>query len=392
MLKIKDNIYWTGHIDWDLRSFHGYSTPSGSTYNAYLLLDDEPLLIDTVKHYGYDDLVAGIRAVIEPSRIKYIVSNHAEMDHSGSLPALLELCPKARVICSPKGAEGLKRHFKRELPLSTVNSGDTLATGKNKFKFFLTPMVHWPDSMVTYLENERVLFSSDAFGQHYASSLRFAEEAGPDIVFKEAAKYYANIILPYGQLVNAVLDALAALDVEMICPAHGLIFRREEDIAKIVSLYRRWANHETGRRSVIIYDTMWHSTEKMARRIYQIMRAQDIETSLINLQTTHISDAVTEIMLSRLVIMGSPMLNNHVLPTIGGLLTYIKGLKPRNRKGMTFGSYGWAQAGFKELEDGLAESGIELVSPGHYFQYIPDELELENLNDMAEAVKMVMDT
>jgi flavorubredoxin len=386
MLKIKEDVWWVGYIDWDLRNFHGYSTPQGSTYNAYLILDQKPTLVDTVKHYGFEEMLSRIKQVIDPSKIQYIISNHTEMDHSGSIDKLLESCPQAQVVCSPKGQEGLKRHFKKKWNFKVVNTGDTLNIGKRNLKFFLTPMVHWPDSMATYLEEDKILMPNDAFGQHYASEERFADEVGRDIVLKEAAKYYANIVMPYGAQVIKALGALKDLAIEMICPSHGLIWRKEEDIKGILRLYNKWANYESEKKAVIVYDTMWHSTEMMAQKLYELLDKENIPVKLCHLAITDPSDIITDVMLSKVVAVGSPILNNKIFPKIGGFLTYLKGLKPRNRFGFTFGSYGWSKVGFKELEDSLKEAGMELISEGKYFQYIPDEEELKSLQDVAAKV------
>jgi len=300
MKKIATDIYWTGYIDWDLRNFHGYSTPTGSSYNAYLIVDENPTLIDTVKYYGFSEMVSRIKEIIDPAKIKYIISNHTEMDHSGTIDKMLELCPDAEVVCSPKGEEGLKKHFKKNWKFKVVNSGDELTIGSRTLHFLLMPMVHWPDSMATYLKNDKILFSNDAFGQHHASYQRYAGEIGIDVVLEAAAKYYGNIVMPYGNQVLKVLDALKSINVKMICPAHGLIWRKEEDIQKIIALYRKWASHETENKAVIIYDSMWHSTEKMALSLNQMLDKENISVTRLNLQTTHISDAVTEILGSKL--------------------------------------------------------------------------------------------
>ncbi|MBU1924371.1 MAG: FprA family A-type flavoprotein [Candidatus Omnitrophica bacterium] len=398
MVEIKKGIYWTGYIDWDLRNFHGYSTPSGSTYNAYLILDEKPTLIDTVKYYGFEQMLHRIKQIIDPAKIRYIVSNHTEMDHSGSIGELLKLCPKAEVICSPKGHEGLTRHFlsapEKDKPswnFKVVNNGETVSLGKRTLQFFLTPMVHWPDSMVSFCEEEKILFSNDAFGQHHASSQRFVDEAGLDIILKEAAKYYANIVMPYGPQVLKALEALGTLKLEMICPSHGLIWREKTDIQKIVSLYQKWANYESDVKAVIIYDTMWHSTEKMALKLYELLDVKGVDVKLVNLKDTHISDAMTEVMSSRVVCIGSPILNNRVLPAVGGFLTYLKGLKPKNRFGFAFGSYGWAKVGFKELEQALEEAGIKAIADAKYFQYVPAKSELDSLNETADKIKQLLD-
>lgn len=387
MIKIKDNIYWAGYIDWDLRIFHGYSTPYGSTYNAYLILDDSPTLIDTVKHYGFEQMLKEIKEIIDPSKIKYIVSNHTEMDHSGSIGQLLKYCPEAQVICSPKGYEGLKRYFKQEWRFKVVNNLETVNIGKYNLNFVLTPMVHWPDSMATYLKEEQILFSNDAFGQHYASWEKFADQVGIDIVLQEAAKYYANIVMPYGEQVLKVLNTLKSVPLSMILPSHGLLWRRREDIDQIIKCYNQWAQYVSDNRVVIIYDTMWHTTEKLAINLYELLVKENIPVKLINLDKTHISDAITQVMLSKFVLLGSPILNNKILPSIGGFLTYLGGLKPKNRFGFTFGSYGWSKQGFKELEDALTQVGIRLISEGKYFQYLPDEKELLVLKEVVLKIK-----
>ena len=390
-MRVKEGIFWTGHIDWKLRSFHGYLTPLGSTYNAYVIVDQKPAVIDTVKSYGFKDMLKGLKRVVDPEKIEYIISNHTEMDHSGSIKALLDLCPKATVVCSPKGKEGLTRHFKKDWNFKVVTSGEELSLGGRTLRFFPVPMVHWPDSMVTYCPQEKILFSNDAFGQHFASDYRFADEANRETIFKEATKYYANIVLPYGAQVLKALDALSGLDIEMICASHGLIWRTEENIKKIVSLYRKWASHQADSGVVIVYDSMWHSTETMAFRLAQITENAGIPVKLFNLQATHISDIIPEVMLNKCLMVGTPALNNQVLPTVGAFLIYLKGLKPKNRLAFTFGSYGWSKKAFLELEVSLKEAGMELVAEGKYFRYIPEESELSSLAEAVHKIKEVFD-
>ncbi|MEI8349570.1 MAG: FprA family A-type flavoprotein [Candidatus Omnitrophota bacterium] len=389
-MMIKKDIYWTGYIDWALRNFHGYSTPSGSTYNAYLLLDEKPTLIDTVKRYGYEEMLYNIREVIDPSKIRYIISNHTEMDHSGSIGKMLEHCPGAEVVCSAKGEEGLKKHFGSDWKFKVVTTGDSISIGKRTLKFFPVPMVHWPDSMVTYCPQEKILFSNDAFGQHHASSERFADEVGIETVCKEAEKYYANIVLPYGSQVVKALEALQSLPIETICPSHGLVWRRAEDIKRIIALYTQWAQYQSEPRVAIVYDTMWHSSEKMALRLCQLLEKDGLAVKLMSLQAVHISDAMTEVMRSRVICIGSAILNNKILPSMGAFLTYMKGLKPKNRSGFTFGSYGWSQIGFKELEDALHESGITKLCDSVYSNWVPDEGELKRLEEVVIKIKQAI--
>ncbi len=386
MHTISPDIYWTGYIDWDLRNFHGYDTPSGSTYNSFLIVDEKPTLIDTVKYYGADEMIARIREIIDPSKIEYIISNHTEMDHSGSIDRLLTLCPNAQVVCSPKGFEGLKRHFKKDWHFKVVQTGDELCIGKRTLKFVLMPMVHWPDSMATYCSQDKILFPNDAFGQHRASSERYADELGSDIVFDDAAKYYANIVTPYGAQVLKALEAIQSLEIKQILPSHGLLWRESKDIEKIVSLYNRWARYEPESKVLIIYDTMWQSTKMLAERFEQLIDQAGVPVKMISLQQAHMSDIVTDIQSSTVVLFGTPILNNRMLPTMGGLLMYLKGLKTKNRFALSFGSYGWSKIGFKEFEQSIKDAGFEFLADGTYVQFVPDEQDLKRIDELIPLI------
>jgi len=388
-IAIKPGIYWVGGIDWDVRNFHGYLTQRGTTYNAYLIIDEKVTLVDTVKHYLFDEMLARIKSLIDPSKIDYLISNHVEMDHSGSLPKMISLAPHATVITSPQGEKGLRRHYKQDWKMHVVKSGDTLSVGKRTLQFFLTPMVHWPDSMVTYIPEEKLLLPNDAFGQHIATSERFDDEACWDILHEEAAKYYANIVLPYGEQVKKALAALATLDIEMVAPSHGLIWRMY--FPKIVEAYRRWSAHETEKRALIVYDTMWGSTERMAYSLLEGLEEAGVPVTIRNLKTMHISDIMTDVLRSKAVLIGSPTLNNGVLPTVGGFLTYLAGLRPRNRIGFAFGSYGWGGQAVKEIEVIMKNLGWNIPREGVNIQYIPDEGELQEVkeigNKLGEMIK-----
>ena len=261
-VEIKPDIYWVGGIDWDIRNFHGYLTQRGTTYNAYLIIDKKITLVDTVKHYLFDELFSRIKEIVDPSKIDYIISNHVEMDHTGSLPKLLRFCPNAKIITSTRGEKGLKRHYKKDWDFQVVQSGDTLNIGKRTLHFVHIPMVHWPDSMVTYIPSDKLLLPNDAFGQHIASSERFDDELEWGMLQEEAAKYYANIVMPYGDQVKKALAALGELDIDMIAPSHGIIWRSY--IPQILKEYHKWAAYESDDKALIVYDSMWGSTEKMA--------------------------------------------------------------------------------------------------------------------------------
>jgi len=378
-LEIKKSIYWVGAIDWNLRNFHGYSTQMGSTYNAYLIVDKKIVLVDTVKHYMFDEMLGKIKSVIDPSKIDYIISNHTEMDHSGSILDMKDIAKDAIVICSPNGEKGLKKHFKKDLNFKVVNTGDSINIGKRNLNFVLMQMVHWPDSMATYMPEEKLLLPNDAFGQHIASTERFDDEFGWDKVKIEAAKYYANIILPYGAQVNKALETVSGLDIDMIGPSHGLMWRRY--IKDIIGLYKKWANNACEKKAVITYDTMWHSTEEMAYSIRDIFDEKNIPCEMRNLQTNHISDVMTAILEAKYICVGSSTLNNGMLPTVSAFLTYMKGLAPKNRIGIAFGSYGWGGQSISDIENIMEGAKFELPAKGLKIQWVPDDKELVELKN-----------
>ncbi|PKM88683.1 MAG: MBL fold metallo-hydrolase [Firmicutes bacterium HGW-Firmicutes-12] len=379
--KIKENIYWVGAIDWDIRNFHGYATQRGTTYNAYLIIDEKITLIDTVKHYLYDEMIARISAVIDPSKIDYIVSNHVEMDHSGGLPKLLELIPNAKVITSPNGEAGLKAHYQSEWDFHVIKSGETINIGKRNLSFVTTPMLHWPDNMVGYLVEDKILFSNDAFGQHIASSERFDDQYPFDIIQEEAAKYYANIVLPYGTQVQKALEPLQDLDIEIIAPSHGIIWRSQ--IQTIINAYRKWSSNETDHKAVIVYDTMWNSTERIAYAIQAAFEDIGVNTQMRNLKTVHISDIMTDVLTAKYICVGSPTLNNNMMPNVAAFLTYMKGLAPKKRTGLAFGSYGWGGQSIGQVEEVLAGLGFELLDKIK-LQYIPVT---EQLQEAIQKIK-----
>jgi len=382
--EIKPNIYWVGGIDWDLRSFHGYNTPRGTTYNAYLIVDNKITLIDTVKHYLFNEMLYRIKEIVDPSKIDYIVSNHVEMDHSGSITKLLEICPNAKIITSTHGEKGLNLHYKKELNLKVVNSGDKLNIGKKTLTFFHIPMVHWPDSMVTYIPSDKLLLPNDAFGQHIASAERFDDELEWGILKEEAAKYYANIVMPYGDQVKKALETLTKLDINLIAPSHGIIWRKY--ITDILKEYTKWANFETENKALIVYDSMWGSTQKIAYALYEGLEETGIKVTIRNLKNTPISDIINDVLSSKFILLGSPTMNNTMLPSMGGFLTYLKGLKPRKRIGFVFGSYGWGGQAVGEMERILKELSWDLPIKSININYIPNENDLKNIKNIGKIL------
>lgn len=373
-VKIKENIYWVGGIDWDLRDFHGYKTHRGSTYNAYLIIDEKVTLIDTVKHYLYDEMVERISKIIDPGKIDYVISNHVEMDHSGGLPGIMNAAENAVVVASPNGEKGLEAHYKKDWNFKVVKSGETLNIGKRNISFHLTPMIHWPDNMVTYLHEDKILFSNDAFGQHIATSERFDDQLPYGIIQEEAARYYANIVLPYGSQVQKALESISGLDIEVIAPSHGIMWRSH--IPDILAEYKKWSENQTENKALIIYDSMWESTRKIAYAVQSAFEEKGAATKLLNLKTNHVSDIMTEVLTAKYICVGSSTLNNNMLPNVSAFLTYMKGLAPKDRIGLAFGSYGWGGQSIEQVEEVLKTSGFEMLDRIR-IQYIPDADVLE---------------
>ena len=378
-VKIKPGVYWVGGIDWNLRNFHGYITPRGSTYNAYLIIDEKVTLIDTVKHYLFDEMKARISSVIDPKEIDVVVSNHVEMDHSGSLPKILDIIPDATLVTSTNGERGLKKHFDKEWNFNIVDAGDHLSIGKRTLDFVPIPMVHWPDSMVTYSNQDKILFPNDAFGQHIATTERFDDQLDWGILKEEAAKYYANIVFPYGGQVQKALKVLSNLDFDTIAPSHGIIWRNH--LKDMISLYNQWSMNETKPYVVIVYDTMWGSTEKLAYALASVFQDEGIDVRYHNIQNTPFSTIITDVLEAQIIAIGSPTLNNNMLPTIGGFLTYLKGLRPKNRIGFVFGSYGWGGQAVKLIEKILTDLKWDIPEDSLNINYVPNEEDLEKVRN-----------
>lgn len=365
-IELIDGVYWVGVVDWNLRDFHGYTTPRGGTYNAYLLIDEKIALVDTVKNAFAGEMIDRIKEIVDPGKIDFVISNHVEMDHSGSLPEIMKIVPDAVVICSEKGKEGLSKYYGGNWNFKTVKTGDELKLGRRTLFFINNPMLHWPDSMASYIKEDKLLFSNDMFGQHLASSFRFDEGATnppgyeSDIVMEEAAKYYANILMPFDALILKKIEEMQKLGItpKMIAPSHGIIWKHPD---KIINAYLNWAKGISKDKVVIIYDTMWNSTEIMAREILRGASDSGIEASIYHLRRNEWSEIVTEVLESRAVIIGSPTLHNDIFPTVSGFLTYLMGLRPRNKIYATFGSFGWAGGAVKAVNEKLRSAGNESV-------------------------------
>ena len=384
--EIAKDIYSVGVIDWNIRDFHGYSTYQGTTYNAFLIVDEKVVLIDAVKKEFSEELVSNIASVVDPKRIDLVISNHTEMDHSGGLPRIMHRIGEDKPLyCSQMGHKDLSRHFPQKWNYRPVSDGEVLTLGKRSIKFFETRMLHWPDSMFSYVQEDALLFSSDAFGQHYAGPERFDDEIG-EAIMPHAKKYFANILMPYSPLILKLVNrlTLAKLRLETICPDHGVIWRK--DPGRIVGSYVDWSNQAPARKAVVVYDTMWHSTETMAFSIVDALYREGVDAKPIHLRKVHRSEIMTEILDAGAVIVGSPTLNNGLFPTVSDFLTYMKGLKPRNKVAAAFGSYGWSGESVKILSEELDAMKFQMIQPAVRVQYVPDEQGLGACRDLAARV------
>jgi anaerobic nitric oxide reductase flavorubredoxin len=381
-VEIKPDIYWVGAIDWATRDFHGYVIPNGTTYNNYLILDEQITLVDAVRHDFAEVSIENIKGLTDPSKIRNVIVNHIENDHVSGIDAIMQLTPDATVYMTDRGKKGLGRFFDiSKWDIRVVKTGDTLNIGRKNLLFLETPMLHWPDSMMTYVREDKLLISQDAFGQHYASAARFDDEfiaAFSLSELEDAVKdYYANILMPFGTLIkNKIAEVQKlGLEIDMIAPDHGIIWRK--DPSRITGMYLDMADGKADMKVVIIYDTMWHSTEQMTVPLVQGIKDESVDVKVIKLRASPVSLAVKEFWKSRGCLIGSPTLNNSMFPTIAEFLAYLKGLRPKNRIVGAFGSYGWGGGAVRDIYEEVKKIGLEIVEQGVQVVYKPSGEDLK---------------
>lgn len=383
---IADNVYWVGAIDWTIRDFHGYLTSRGTTYNAYLVMADEITLIDSVKRPFVPEMLSRIASVVEPSKISTVISNHAEMDHSGGLPETLAVVQPKQFFASKLGVKTLSKQLDLPQEITPVADGQTLSLGNMTLQFMETRMLHWPDSMFSYLPERELLFSQDAFGMHLATSERFDDEVDDWLLDYEAAKYYANILTPFSPLVTKLLAKVGEvkLPLSMIAPDHGPVWRK--DLGRIVGLYDHWAQMKPTRKAVIVYDTMWQSTTKMAQAYGEGLAAGGAYVRQFPLSASHRSDVATELLEAGALIVGTPTINNNMYPTVADCLTYLRGLNRPNLIGGVFGSYGWSGEATRQVAQILEDMHVEAVVEPIKVQYVPNQDELQQCHEAGRTV------
>jgi anaerobic nitric oxide reductase flavorubredoxin len=393
------DIYFVGYVDFEVRNFHGYSTHKGSSYNSYIVKGEKTVLIDAVKRPYFEYFLKNIKDVCDPKEIDYFIVNHVEMDHSGSFPLILKYLPNAEIIASSKGVDNLKLHFHEEVAsevfdkIRAVKEGDTLDIGNGKkFTFVPIPMIHWPDSMVSFMTDnngKNILFSNDAFGQHFATSLRWDDENDLPEIMWEAEKYYANILLHLSGLIAKALPKVGALPIDIICPSHGICWRTH--IGKIIEAYTKWSAGKIDKNTVlIVYDTMWGSTEKIAKALYKEINHRGIPVKRFRLTQADYSDVITEAMKAKAILIGSPTLNNGLYPLVAEYLSYQKGLKPMNKIGLAFGSYGWGGGAVREIIKELEATGVKVMDEKIEIKFVPKPEDL-NFKDIIDKLVKAME-
>ncbi len=387
-VELAKGVYWVGVVDWALRKFHGHelSTHRGSTYNSYLILDKKTVLVDTVWAPFQEQFIENIRQVIDPAKIDIVVANHAEVDHSGSLPAVLRHAPNAKVVVSQRGMDSIPGHYHEKWDFQPVKTGDKINIGTGDLIFIEETMLHWPDNMGTYLTGKNILMSSDAFGQHYATAFRFNDEVNQEELYQEALKYYANIITPFSAIVLKKIEEVLALNlpIDIIAPAHGVIWRK--DPLQIVKKYQEWASQKPEKSAVILYDTMWHATQHMAEAIGEGLAAEGVPYKLFHMAVSDHNDVVVEIFKSKAVIIGSPTHNQGLLPSITPILEDLKGMKFQNKIGAAFGSYGWSGESVKLIEEHLTKCKIPLAAEGVRAKWQPGADDLAKCRELGQKV------
>jgi len=387
-VEIAPGIFDVGVNDWNISDFHGYSTPFGTSYNAFLIVDEKIALVDAVKDKGHfpEDLLNNIAQIVSPEKVDYVISNHTEMDHSGCLEKILRVIGEdTPLVCSKMGEKGLSNHFHKNWNFQVVGTGDELSLGKRTLTFLETRMLHWPDSMYTYIKEDKILFSSDSFGQHYAGNEKFDDVIG-DAIMPHAKKYYANILMHFSPQVLKLVKTVGGMGLEfnMICPDHGVLWRT--DPQKIIDAYVSWANQERVKKAVLVYDSMWQSTEVMGNAIASGIDDKGVEVRPMTLRKWHRSDVMTEILDAGAIIVGSPTLNNNIFPTVADMLVYMKGLRPQNKLAAAFGSYGWSGEAVKLINKEFEAMKLEIMDPGLRIKFVPDNKALEDCFEWGQKI------
>jgi len=375
-VSLREGIDWVGYVDWTVRDFHSYNTERGTTYNAYLVRDEQTALIDAVKEPYGNVLLANVAGLVDPAKVDWVVCNHAEPDHAGVLPQVLAAMPNATLVCNKKCLLALEKHFDTSgWKVKLVEPGDVISLGRLTLEFINTPMAHWPESMFTYVRQEKLLFSMDAFGQHCATTERFDDENNLGAILEDARTYYANILMPYGASTARAMSAAGGLDIEMIATSHGVIWRSH--IPEILKAYEQWTSGKPQPKVIILYDTMWESTAAMARAIEEGAAHPGVQVKVIHVRRNTLTTIAADVFDAAAVAVGSATLNGTMMPQLGAVFAYLHGLKPTAKAAIGFGSYGWGRGATEVIQEHLEGLKWETLRAPIKSQYRPTPEVLE---------------
>lgn len=388
---VKNNVHWVGKVDWELQSFHGddLSTHKGSTYNSYLIQEEKTVLIDAVWTPFAEEFVENLAKEIDLQEIDFIIANHGEVDHSGALPALMKHIPDKPIYCTANAVKSLKGQYHQDWNFKVVKTGDKIDIGNGKELVFVEmTMLHWPDSMATYLTQDNILFSNDAFGQHFASEKLFNDEVDQCDLFDEAIKYYANILTPFSAMLRKKLDQVIAMNlpIDIIATSHGILWR--DNPAQIIEKYAEWANDYQENQITVIYATMWNGTRTLAEKIAQgiALADSDVVVKIHNLAKSDDNDVMTDVFKSKTVVIGSPTVSNSILHGMAGFIHFVKGMKFKNKKSAAFGCFGWSGESVKVINGLMADAGFEVIGEGLRNQWNPDADEQQAAVDFGKTI------
>jgi anaerobic nitric oxide reductase flavorubredoxin len=383
-VEMSEGVYWVGALDWNGRSFHGYATPRGTSYNAYLITGEQNILIDSVKLPFFDQLVSRIASVINPKDIDLIISNHVEMDHSSALPPMQQLTG-AKILASKHGVEGLKLHYET-IEVEAVKDEEEMTVGGHTLRFLETPFLHWPDSMFTYLVDQGILFSMDAFGQHLCSSARFDDEVDQAQLWQELSRYYANIVAPFGNQVLRAYGRIKDLRLDLVAPSHGAIWRKS--FAHAAEKYGYWAQGRTKEKVVIAYDTMWGSTKIMADTIAEAIADEGVQVDLFRISCSDRATIMEDILEARAVLIGTPTLHNTIFPTVADFATYLRGLRGKGKLAGAFGSYGWGGGAVKGVSELMKAGGLVPEFGELEVRYVPKLADRDRCREWGKKIAL----
>ncbi len=356
--ELAKGVYWVGIRDWNRRLFDALiPLPIGTSYNSYLVIgSSKKALIDTARPGFEREFEEKIRKILDPAEIDYVIMNHAEPDHAGSIPHIMGINEKAKLITSVQGAKMAKTFYKvPDERIQPVRDQETISLGDKTLKFIEAPMLHWPETMFTYLQEDKILFPCDFFGSHSAGGM-YDDELDDLLVY--AQRYFGEIMMPFRSMGQKAMEKIKNLEIKMIAPSHGPVHRNPD---RILNAYRKWVNGETKRKAIVVYVTMWRSTEKMIKSVVETLASEGIETAVYDLTVSDLGEIAKDLVDSKAIVLGAPTVLGGLHP-LAVYATYLtKALRPPLKFGLVLSSYGWGGGAVKQAQEILGSTKLDLV-------------------------------